>query len=133
MTLILPEFVRVAPRPPVAAALWQRQDVRDALADRDVAKLYRILQRLGMSQRRIAAATGQSQSEISEILAGRRVQAYDVLSRICDGLGAPRGLMGLGICDCSRDAQPGHLLAAQGRPHQMAAPSRPSRPVRAQP
>jgi hypothetical protein len=115
MTLILPEFVRVAPRPPVAAALWQRQDVRDALADRDVAKLYRILQRLGMSQRRIAAATGQAQSEISEILAGRRVQAYDVLSRICDGLGAPRGLMGLGVCDCSRHAEPGHHPPAEGR------------------
>src|SRR5262245_49458633 len=39
--------------------------------------------------------TGQSQSEISEILNGRRVNAYDVLVRIADGLGVPRGHLGL--------------------------------------
>jgi tetratricopeptide (TPR) repeat protein len=39
--------------------------------------------------------TGQSQSEVSEILKGRQVMAYDVLARIADGLGVPRGYMGL--------------------------------------
>ena len=39
--------------------------------------------------------TGQSQSEVSEILKGRQVMAYDVLTRIADGLGVPRGYMGL--------------------------------------
>jgi transcriptional regulator with XRE-family HTH domain len=53
------------------------------------------LQRYGISQRRIAALTTQSQSEISEILAGRRVVSYDVLVRIADGLRVPRGWMGL--------------------------------------
>ncbi|GAA3431702.1 helix-turn-helix domain-containing protein [Kutzneria kofuensis] len=48
-----------------------------------------------MSQRQIAALTGQSQSEVSEILKGRQVMAYDVLARIADGLGVPRGYMGL--------------------------------------
>jgi len=38
---------------------------------------------------------GQSQSEISEILSGRRVMAYDLLLRIADGLGVGRGLMGM--------------------------------------
>jgi transcriptional regulator with XRE-family HTH domain len=33
---------------------------------------------------------GQSQSEISEILAGRRVVSVDVLERVADGLGTPR-------------------------------------------
>jgi transcriptional regulator with XRE-family HTH domain len=66
-----------------------------ALAVRDVPTLFRQLQRYGISQRRIAAATGQAQSEISEILNGRQVTSYPVLERICLGLGIPRGLMGL--------------------------------------
>ena len=44
--------------------------MRAALAARDIAGVFRLLQRVGVSQRRIAALTGQSQSEISEILAG---------------------------------------------------------------
>jgi transcriptional regulator with XRE-family HTH domain len=49
-----------------------------------------------VAQRRIAALTDQSQSEVSEIIAGRRVVvSYDVLVRISDGLGVPRGWMGL--------------------------------------
>jgi transcriptional regulator with XRE-family HTH domain len=44
-----------------------------------------------VAQRRIAAITDQSQSEVSEIIAGRRVVvSYDVLVRISDGLGVPR-------------------------------------------
>ncbi len=35
------------------------------------------------------------QSEVSEVLAGRRVMAYDVLVRIAEGLGVERGWMGL--------------------------------------
>lgn len=76
-------------------AIWAREDMATALASRDVGIMYRILQRHGISQRRIAALTGQSQSEISEILGGRRVVAYDVLVRIAAGLGIPRGFMGL--------------------------------------
>ena len=68
--------------------------MRAVLAERDVAGVYRLLTRHGISQREIAAATGQSQSEISEILKGRQVQAYDVLVRICEGPGIPREAMG---------------------------------------
>jgi len=50
----------------------------------------------GISQHRIARATRQSQSEVSEIIAGRRVTAYDVLERIAEGLRIPREYMGLG-------------------------------------
>jgi transcriptional regulator with XRE-family HTH domain len=73
----------------------QRPDMRAALAERDIATVFRILNTHGMSQREIAAMTGQSQSEISEIIAGRRVNAYDVFTRVADGLGIPRGYMGL--------------------------------------
>jgi transcriptional regulator with XRE-family HTH domain len=73
----------------------QRPDMRQAVVERDIATVFCILNAHGMSQRQIAAMTGQSQSEISEILGGRRVVAYDVLARIADGLGIPRGHMGL--------------------------------------
>ncbi|MGH4017442.1 MAG: hypothetical protein ACRDSL_26670 [Pseudonocardiaceae bacterium] len=40
--------------------------------------------------------TEQSQSEVNEICRGhRQVLAYEVLARIADGLGLPRGHMGL--------------------------------------
>ena len=38
----------------------------------------------GMSQRGIAERTGQSQSEISEVMGGRHIVSYDVLARIAD-------------------------------------------------
>jgi len=76
-------------------ALWLRPEMRAALASRDIAAVFRLLQRVGVSQRRIAALTGQSQSEISEILGGRQVVSYDVLARIADGLGVARGHLGL--------------------------------------
>jgi transcriptional regulator with XRE-family HTH domain len=74
---------------------WREERTAAVLRTRDVAGLYRLLQRRGVSQRQIAALTGQSQSEISEILAGRRVNSYDVLERIAAGIGVPRGLLGL--------------------------------------
>jgi transcriptional regulator with XRE-family HTH domain len=57
--------------------------------------VYRLLRRLGVSQRRIAQLTGQSQSEVSEILKGRQVRDVRVLERIADGLGIPRARMDL--------------------------------------
>ncbi|HEU4425688.1 MAG TPA: helix-turn-helix domain-containing protein [Pilimelia sp.] len=89
-------------------AVWERRDVRAALAVRDIAAVFRLLQHVGVSQRRIAALTSQSQSEISEILSGRQVMAYDVLARIADGLGIPRGSMGLAYDDGASE-----LLAEQ--------------------
>lgn len=76
-------------------AVWESQEMRDALAAREISSIYRLLRKAGVSQRQIAAMTGQSQSEVSEILKGRQVMAYDVLARIADGLGVPRGYMGL--------------------------------------
>jgi predicted XRE-type DNA-binding protein len=91
-------------------AVWQRRDMRAALAVRDVATVYRLLQRYGLSQRAIAALTGQSQSEVSEVIAGRRrVVSYELLSRIAGGLGIPRGWMGLAY-----DADMDGLATASG-------------------
>ncbi|ASO21826.1 transcriptional regulator with XRE-family HTH domain [Actinoalloteichus hoggarensis] len=84
-----------SPKAPVDPAVWHEPEMRACLAVRDIGAVYRQLKRRGVSQRRIAGLTGQAQPEISEIMNGRQVMAYDVLSRIADGLGVPRGLMGL--------------------------------------
>src|SRR5256714_8173570 len=81
--------------PPIPPEEWEKPEMRSALAAREVSTVYRLLRRTGVSQRQIAAMTGQSQSEVSEILKGRQVMAYDVLCRIADGLGVPRGYLGL--------------------------------------
>lgn len=80
---------------PVSPEVWDEPEMKRVLVDRDISSVYRLLRRVGISQRQIAALTGQSQSEVSEILKGRQVMAYDVLARISDGLGIPRGYMGL--------------------------------------
>ncbi|MGH3868652.1 MAG: helix-turn-helix domain-containing protein [Pseudonocardiaceae bacterium] len=69
--------------------------MRAALAARDVGRVYRLLRRVGVSQRRIGALTDQSQSEVCEILKGRQVLNVRVLERIADGLGVPRERIGL--------------------------------------
>ena len=83
------------PAPLIDPALYRRDDVRPVLAERDIAALYLILKDEGVTQRQIAELTGQSQSEVSEILGGRKVLSYDLLVRIAVGLRIPRGLMGL--------------------------------------
>jgi transcriptional regulator with XRE-family HTH domain len=59
----------------------------------------------GVSQRRIADLVKMSQSEVSEILNGRQVQAYDVLVRVATGLEIPRGAMGLAYDDAGLVAE----------------------------
>jgi len=100
--------------------IWRKPEMVAALAARDIAAVYRLLRRVGVSQRRIAALTGQAQSEISEIVRGRQVVSYDVLVRIADGLGVPRGHLGLahdeatsslaGPLPPSRDPVSGHWV-----------------------
>lgn len=78
---------------------------RRALAHRDITAVYRILCDAGVSQARIALATGQKPPEISEIISGRQVQSVALLGRIADGLGVPRGWMGLAY-DPDLDPEP---------------------------
>ncbi|MGH3808378.1 MAG: helix-turn-helix domain-containing protein [Pseudonocardiaceae bacterium] len=89
---------------PVDPALFVRDDMRAALDARGVGMVYRLLGRAGVSQRRIAALTGQAQPEVCEILQGRRVRDVEVLERIADGLGVPRGWMRLGSGEDGRSA-----------------------------
>src|SRR2546430_6570637 len=92
-----------SPSSPIPPEEWEKPEMRNALAAREVSSVYRQLRRTGVSQRQIAALTGQSQSEVSEILKGRQVMAYDVLARIADGLGVPRGYMGLAYDEVTAD------------------------------
>ena len=71
--------------------------MRVALAKHDMQAVFRLLQRHGMSQRAIARVTGQSQSEISEIVTGRRqIQGYDMFVRIAECFRLPPGWLGVG-------------------------------------
>jgi tetratricopeptide (TPR) repeat protein len=90
---------------PPDPALWDEPSMREALASRDMAEVFRLLKARGISQRRIAGLTGQAQPEISDILRGRVVSSYDLLSRIATGLGIPRGHMGLAY---GPGAEPAH-------------------------
>lgn len=68
---------------------------RAALAQRDITAVYRLLCAAGVTQAQIGRATGQGQTEVSEIVSGRRVLSVALLERIADGLGVPHGWMGL--------------------------------------
>ncbi len=88
--------------PPIDPVLYWRADVRAALARHDFSAVYRTLKdEAGLSQRLIAGLTGQSQSEVSEILSGRRVLTYSVLERLVGGLSIPPQLAGMSWCDAN--------------------------------
>lgn len=71
-------------------------DARKALAARDITTVYQMLYQGGVSQREIARRTGQSQSEVSEIIhVGRQVRDATVLERIANGLKVPRPFLRL--------------------------------------
>ncbi|MGC4866551.1 DUF5919 domain-containing protein [Micromonospora sp. DT53] len=72
--------------------LWDSTEMVDALAARDVAQVFRLVQRAThASQTTVGVATGLSQAQVSEIISGaRRVSSIDVLTRICAGLSMPR-------------------------------------------
>ena len=60
---------------PIPTEMWASLEPRRALAVRDIPTVYRLLTKTGITQRRIAALTGQRQSEVSEIIKGRQVQS----------------------------------------------------------
>lgn len=94
------------PHPP--AELWNEPSMRAALRRQDLATVFHRLARLGYSQRGIAALTGQSQPEISAVLHGRKILTYATLNRVAEGLGIPRGYLGLSWCerDCPSAPHP---------------------------
>ena len=106
-----------APQPLLDSSWWDRPELRAVLASRDVAGIFRWLQRHGWSQTQIGARTCQSQGEVSEILNGRQVKAYDVLERVADAFEIPRGLMGLAYSATSNagEHQPRELTSEDRR------------------
>jgi predicted XRE-type DNA-binding protein len=56
--------------------------MRVALARRDIQAVFEHLQKYGVSQRRIAHFTRQTQSEISDIVLGRRGDRITIRARV---------------------------------------------------
>ncbi|MGH4016041.1 MAG: helix-turn-helix domain-containing protein [Pseudonocardiaceae bacterium] len=83
--------------PGIDPARYARPEVRRILVALDIGGLYRVLgQSGGLSQGEIARRTGQSQSEVSDIVHGRRrVENYHLLRRLTERLEIPPEFMGL--------------------------------------
>lgn len=107
---------------PLPREFFESEQARAAMGARDVAEVFAVLARMGVSQRRIAALTGQSQSEISEIRAGRKVRAVEVIERIADGLSTPRGWWGLAH---TQDA----FIPPKPEPEEVTLPALPAAPA----
>jgi transcriptional regulator with XRE-family HTH domain len=103
------------------AAFLTGPTAREALARRDISAVFGILRDAGVTQSRIATATGQRQSEVSEIVSGRQVQSVAVLERIADGLGVPRGWLGLAYTSDTTSPEPPPLKAPPKPPDPAAA------------
>ncbi|HCT75657.1 MAG TPA: XRE family transcriptional regulator [Micromonosporaceae bacterium] len=75
----------------VPSSFWDRPDVLDVLAQRDLGQLFRVLQKAtGATQMQIGTAIGLSQAQVSEVMSGaRKVTSIDVLARIVSGFGIP--------------------------------------------
>ncbi|MBV1850149.1 helix-turn-helix domain-containing protein [Catellatospora tritici] len=73
------------------------EPLRDALARRDIGKVFSFLRGRGMSVNALSRATGMQEHSVRAVCGGKRtVQHYDVLVRIAEGLCIPRDMMGLG-------------------------------------
>lgn len=98
---------------------WGQEDLRRAVQERDMAGILRLIQKYaGVSQVRLASATGITQGRINEIINGRRsVVGLDVFERIADGLSMPdeiRVIMGLAPASAALlGAFAGHAEIAQ--------------------
>ncbi|GAA4011606.1 hypothetical protein GCM10022247_37560 [Allokutzneria multivorans] len=83
------EIAHEVPPHELPAELWEQSEMRNALTACNISLVFRILRRQGVPHRTMARLTGCSQSEVSEILKGRRVMSDDLLIRIAHGLGVP--------------------------------------------
>src|SRR6266516_3883351 len=84
----------------IPATLWQRAEMAEALRERDMGRVFRLVrQYAGASQTQLAIACGMTQGKISEIMRDiQRVIAPEVFERIADGLSMPapaRAILGL--------------------------------------
>jgi transcriptional regulator with XRE-family HTH domain len=71
-------------------SFWQRDQVLDALRNRDVGRLFHLVrQYAGISQTRLAIACNMTQPKVSGIMHGAKVTTLEVFERIADGLNMP--------------------------------------------
>ena len=77
----------------IPTSLWQRAEMTEALRDRDMGRVFRLVrQYAGASQTRLAIACGMTQGKISEIMRDiQHVTALEVFERLADGLNMPDG------------------------------------------
>src|SRR6266540_2124247 len=116
------EMARKQRSDPVApAGLWERADMRQALADRDMGAVITIFRRwTGASQTDVGVLLGLSQPHVSDFERGiRRASSMAMFERFADGLGIPRPLLGLGE-PSPHATQPGTQGARQQGPAQEA-------------
>ncbi len=102
-------------------AMFEGEEMRAALAARDVTLVYRLLSQRGVTQREIARRTGQLQSEVSNILKGRQVRDVTVLERIADGLGIARARMRLAGVAGGEDGSYGGEVTDADPPEEVIA------------
>lgn len=86
----------------------------EALDNRDMTAILRIFQRwTGATQCQLARACEIPQPSINEILRGkRRVMKLELFEQFADGLGIPRGRLGLADREVPEDALPGYESVA---------------------
>ncbi|MEE6261021.1 helix-turn-helix domain-containing protein [Plantactinospora sonchi] len=87
--------------PVVPPGLWERPEMAQALAERDMGAVSRIYRRwTGASQNDVGMLVGMPQPHVSELeRGGRKVVALDLFERFADGLGIPRRMLGLSGSD----------------------------------
>jgi transcriptional regulator with XRE-family HTH domain len=110
---------------PVAPpGLWDREDMRSALAARDMGAVITIFRRwTGASQTDIGVLLGMPQPHVSDFERGiRHATSLAMFERLADGLGIPRPLLGLA------DSQHDHAEAEPGRTREK--PSRETPAIR---
>jgi hypothetical protein len=82
-----------SPSEPIAIPdeAWRQEPTRRILQDRAAGPLFQFAQKYGISQTRLAAATGLSQGRINDLIKGRRgnITAIDSWERIAEGLRMP--------------------------------------------
>jgi hypothetical protein len=108
---------------PPDRAEWYRRGMVPAIETHDFTRVFRLLQKVGYSQQRIAVLTDQAQPEISSIIYGRRIQAYHLVKRIVAGLGIPACLAGVSSCCYCCEHQYGYEQdQAPGDPPVLTSP-----------
>ncbi|MGV9360635.1 helix-turn-helix domain-containing protein [Amycolatopsis sp. NPDC003731] len=85
---------------------WSKRAYADVLATRDIAGVFKVLKAHGWTQRAIGNELGWGNSQVSEIMHGRKVIMIDVFERIAKTFSIPPGKMGLAFTDDSPVAQP---------------------------